>query len=91
MTPFTIRQQCESDAKEFLTPEVWNSWKQEYDAAMSYRKSLKGKPTEEQRVQLSINAEWIAFCDHVLWHSARLAQHDLCSCKSCAEKRKGSK
>lgn len=88
MAELSLRQQSELDAKEFLTPEVWNRWKALYDEAMAYRKTLKGKPTDEQRAQLDANAEWISFCDHILWHSARLAAFNRCSCKSCTEKRK---
>ena len=87
-TPVSPRQLCENDARAFLGEETWKSWKAEYDACMSFRKSLKGKPTEEERLQLEANAGWIQFCDVVLWHSARQAQYDRCTCARCDQKRK---
>lgn len=82
------RQLCELDARDWLGEEYWKFWKLEYDNAMAYRKTLKGKPTEEQRVILEINAQTIDFCDRLLWHSARMARDDRCVCKSCDEQRK---
>lgn len=83
------KQLCDLDAREFLEDDVWKRWKALYDEAMAFRKTLKGKPTDEQRAQLDANAEWIDFCDRVLWHSARMAAHNRCVCKTCDERRKG--
>jgi hypothetical protein len=85
------RQLCELDARDFHTEEVWKRWKTMYDEAMAYRKTLKGKPTDEQRLQLEANASWIEFCDRVMWHSPRMASHGRCVCKTCDERRKGTK
>lgn len=90
-TPIGLKQLAELDAREFLEEETWKRWKVMYDEAMAYRKSLKGKPTDEQRLQLDANAEWIDFCDRVLWHSARLQREKICPCKGCDEARKGKK
>jgi hypothetical protein len=87
MTTIPDRQLCELDARDFLTDEVWKQWKTKYDEAMAYRKTLKGKPTEEQREQLTANAEWIDFCDRTLWHSSKMSTHNRCTCKTCAEKK----
>lgn len=85
---YTAKQLCELDARDFLEEETWKRWKVLYDEAMSYRKTLKGKPTDEQREMLTANAEWIAFCDTTLWHSARMAAYNKCVCRSCDLKRK---
>lgn len=85
---YTAKQLCELDAREFLEEETWKRWKVLYDEAMGYRKTLKGKPTDEQREMLTANAEWIAFCDTILWHSARMAAYNKCVCRSCDLKRK---
>lgn len=86
--PVSIRQLCENDARDFLGDETWKRWKAMYDECMSFRKNLKGKPTEEERLQLQINADWIRFCDTALWHSARQAEYGRCSCASCDKIRK---
>lgn len=91
MTLLSPKQLCEYDARAFHTDEVWKRWKQIYDEAMTFRKSLKGKPTDEQREQLNANADWIDFCDRTLWHSTSQAKLGLCVCKSCDERRKGTK
>jgi hypothetical protein len=87
---YTDKQLCELDARDFLEEETWKRWKVLYDEAMAYRKTLKGKPTDEQREQLVANAEWIAFCDTILWHSARQAASNRCVCRSCDLKRKAA-
>ncbi len=87
---YSDKQLCELDAREFLEEDNWKRWKVLYDEAMAFRKTLKGKPTDEQRVQLEANADWIAFCDTVLWHSARMASRNRCVCRSCDLKRKAA-
>lgn len=86
---YTAKQLCELDAREFLEEETWKRWKAMYDECMAFRKTLKGKPTDEQRLQLDMNNGWIDFCDRVLWHSARQAKSSKCVCKSCDERRQG--
>lgn len=86
---YTAKQLCELDAREFLEEETWKRWKAMYDECMAFRKTLKGKPTDEQRLQLDMNNGWIDFCDRVLWHSARQAKSNKCVCKSCDERRQG--
>ena len=87
MTQMSERQIAELDARDFLEEDTWKRWKQMYDECMAYRKTLKGKPTEEQREQLAANNMWIEFCDHILWHSARLAAHNRCRCSKCTQAR----
>lgn len=81
------KQLCENDARSFLEDSVWKAWKTDYDSLMAFRKTIKGKPTEEQLVTLEMNKIWIAFYDTVLVHSAAMASHGRCVCKSCAERR----
>lgn len=84
------RQRGEIDARTFLGDETWRKWKQDYDELMAFRKSLKGKPTDEQRATLEMNAIWIAHYDTVLWHSAWLAQTDRCACATCDRRRQAA-
>lgn len=91
-TPLTPRQIGEYDARDFLGEETWKRWKLHYDWCMAYRKTLKGKPTEEQREILTENAEWIEFYGSVLFHSPRLARANnnpggLCACTRCGQLR----
>lgn len=43
----TMRERGEIESCEFYGEETWLKWKKHYGELMSYRKSLKGKPTEE--------------------------------------------
>jgi hypothetical protein len=81
------RQIGEYEARDFLGEETWKSWKQDYDQCMGYRKTIKGKPTEEQRVALELNAMFIEFNGSVLFHSTVLAARKQCACTSCGQKR----
>lgn len=83
------RQLGELDAREFLGEETWKRWKLHYDECMGYRKSLRGKPTDEQMLQILLNACDIEFYDGVLFHSARLASHGKCACGNCMRKQQG--
>lgn len=85
---YTARELCELDARDFLEEDTWKRWKQKYDEAMAFRKTLKGKPTDEQRLQLEMNSEWIMFCDTILWHSVRMGPK--CVCRKCDLKRKAA-
>lgn len=83
--PLRATELCEMEAREFLGDEWWKRMKQHYDDCMSYRKTLKGKPTDEQRIQLECNAHDIKWLGRVLWHSDRMARHDRCVCTGCAK------
>lgn len=87
MQKLNARQIGEFEAREFYGDDVWKAWKQDYDECMSFRKSLKGKPTDEQRVQIDVNAHWIEFYGSVLFHSVRLSQNNLCGCTRCGQLR----
>jgi hypothetical protein len=89
--PLTARQIGEFEARDFLGEETWKRWKMDYDHCMGYRKTIKGKPTEEQRVILEANAQWIEFYGSVLFHSVSLAKQSLCACTRCGQKRQGAK
>jgi hypothetical protein len=81
------RQIGEIESRAFLSEEIWKAWKIDYDNCMAYRKTLKGKPTDEQRIQLEINAGSIEFYGSVLFHSVQLAKRNLCSCTKCGQRR----
>lgn len=81
------RQMGELEARDFLGEETWKKWKQDYDACMSFRKTIKGKPTEEQMIQIKINAEFIEFYGSVLFHSPTLQKKNLCACTRCGQRR----
>lgn len=63
----TPLQKAEYQRREFFTDEVWLKWKQEYDTLMSYRKTIKGKPTPEQMFILEENAWTIKFLKRLLF------------------------
>jgi hypothetical protein len=87
MRPLNARQIGELEAREFLGDETWKRWKIAYDEAMGYRKTLKGKPTEEQLLTLQNNAMDIEFYGSVLFHSATLANRNMCGCTRCGQAR----
>lgn len=87
MAQINARQIGEIDAKAFLGDETWRKWKTDYDQCMAYRKTIKGKPTDEQRVTLEMNAIFIEFYGSVLFHSTRLAASNRCACTRCGQKR----
>ena len=64
----TPKQIGEYEAKAFLGEECWVKHKQIYDEMLSYRKSLKGKPTDEQRATLELDRLWIDFYSKVLYN-----------------------
>jgi hypothetical protein len=79
----------EFESRDFLGDDVWKSLKRHYDDCMGFRKTIKGKPNDEQLLQLLINACDVEHYDSVLFHSARLATYDRCTCGSCTRKRQG--
>ena len=64
---YTPIQLAELRQREFHTDEVWIKWKQDLDACLSYRKSIKGKPTEEQMFFIEENAFTIKFLKTLLF------------------------
>lgn len=81
------RQIGEFEARDFLGEDFWKACKRDYDECMAYRKTIKGKPTEEQLAVLKMNARFIEFYGSILFHSVTLANRDLCACTSCGQKR----
>ena len=63
----TPKQVGEYQARDFLGEKDWILWKQDLDELLSYRKSIKGKPTDEQRFILDMNRTWIDFYNKVLY------------------------
>ena len=55
-------------ARDFLGEELWIEWMKDYESLMAFRKTIKGKPTEEQRAQLIENNIWIEYYKTVLFH-----------------------
>lgn len=87
LSTLNSRQLSEIHARDFLGDDLWKDYKKDYDSLMSYRKTLKGKPTEEQMITIKMNAYWISYYDRILWHSSILANHKRCVCASCSQKR----
>ena len=87
LSTLNSRQLSEIHARDFLGDDLWKDYKKDYDSLMSYRKTLKGKPTEEQMITIKMNADWISYYDRILWHSSILAKHKRCVCATCSQKR----
>lgn len=87
MTQLNARQIGEYEARDFLGDETWKRWKTDYDNCMAYRKTIKGKPTEEQMALLKANASFIEFYGSVLFHSVSLAKREMCACTRCGQRR----
>lgn len=64
---YTPIQLAELRQREFHTDEVWIKWKQELDSLLSFRKTVKGKPTEEQLFILSENNWTISWLKGLLF------------------------
>ena len=60
-------QKAEFLKREFLGNEYWIKNKQHLDEYMSFRKSIKGKPTEEQLFLLEENKWDIKYLRRVLF------------------------
>ena len=60
-------QKAEYIKREFLGDDYWIKRKQELDLCMSFRKSIKGKPTEEQLFLLEENKQTIKYLRRVLF------------------------
>lgn len=79
------RQIGEFEARTFLGDDTWKRMKQDYDACMAYRKTINGKPNEEQRALLQMNAAFIEYYGSVLFHSVSLAKQQICACTRCGQ------
>lgn len=51
----------EFKGRDFWSDEEWIRMKKLLDSALSFRKSIKGKPTEEQLIDIQINQSIIDF------------------------------
>jgi hypothetical protein len=80
MIAINQRQRDESIARDFLTPEWHKHMKQEYEKLMAFRKTIKGKPDEYDRMLLLLNKGFIDFYETVLWHSGEAK----CTCRKCS-------
>ena len=60
-------QRAEYIKREFLGDEYWIKNKQELDLCMSFRKSIKGKPTQAQLFLLEENKQNIKYLRRVLF------------------------
>lgn len=63
----TAKQRGELWARDFLGEDVWKVWKQDLDSLLAYRKTIKGKPCELQKLQLELNDGFIKFYNSVLY------------------------
>jgi len=54
-------EKAELKARWFFGDEDWIRYKQRLDQALAFRKTIKGKPTDEQRFVLEVAAEDAAF------------------------------
>lgn len=57
----TPTEKAELKARWFWGDEEWIKMKQKLDSALSYRKTIKGKPTDEQRIELECKASDVEF------------------------------
>lgn len=81
----SARERGELESRGLLSDETWIGWKQDYDELMSYRKSIKGKPTAEQRLMLHLNKIFIDFYERLLFHAEMLG--GTCVCARCKDDR----
>jgi formylmethanofuran dehydrogenase subunit B len=84
---FTIKQLCEFDAKDFLEEETWKRYRRVVDEHNAFRKTIKGKPSLDQAIQLLCNEEDSVHYEWLLNHSARM--EDKCICIKCMRKNTG--
>ena len=63
----TAKQRGELWARDFLGEDVWKAWKQDMDSLLAFRKTIKGKPCELQRLQLDLHNGSISFYNNVLY------------------------
>lgn len=82
----THREIGEFDSREFLGDD-WKRMKTDLDGLLAFRKTIKQKPTYEQRMILDMNQYWINYYNSILFHSPRLASINRCDCHRCGKKR----
>lgn len=87
MIKLNNHQLGELAARDFLEDGFWKAYKQDYDACMSFRKTIKGKPTDAERALLALNNTFIEFYSSILFHSAALDSHKKCACLRCTQKK----
>jgi hypothetical protein len=63
----TAKQRGELWARDFLGEDTWKRWKQDLDYLLAFRKTVKGKPCELQRLQLDLHNGSIKFYNNVLY------------------------
>jgi hypothetical protein len=63
----TPKQIGEIRAREFLGEDEWIRMKQDLDALLSFRKTIKQKPDEAMRLQLDLNNAFITFYNKILF------------------------
>lgn len=72
--------------RDFYGEEEYKRMKMHYDELMHFRKTIKGKPTLEQRIQLLCNNEDLEFYQTALFHNPNRTN---CDCRMCQYKRQG--
>lgn len=63
----TKTELAELRSRWFWGDEDWIKMKQKLDTCLAYRKSIKGKPTEEQMMEINNNAMDIDFYNKILF------------------------
>lgn len=61
MRNITDTEKAEYKGRWFWGDVEWIRMKKELDLCLSFRKSIKGKPTDEQMIDIEINKENIEF------------------------------
>lgn len=61
MRNITKTEKAELKARWFWGDEDWIVMKQKLDKALAFRKTIKGKPTDEQRIELECAASDVEF------------------------------
>jgi hypothetical protein len=78
----------EFESRDMLGEQDWKRMKQQLDDLLAYRKTIKGAPTDAQRIILDGNRLIIDSLSSSLFHSFFLQRNgDRCVCKGCADKR----
>lgn len=72
--------------RDFFGDEEYKRMKTHYDELMRFRKTIKGKPNLEQRIQLLCNNEIIDWYKTILFHIEGSAK---CDCRRCSLKKQG--
>lgn len=83
----TAKEIGEFDSRDFHTDEVWKRMKNDLDELLAFRKTIKQKPDEFQKLVLEMNQVWIDYYNTTLFHSSCLAMSNRCDCRRCGKKR----